>query len=132
MKRIDINYINKYPKFITRTGQTVKFLNYIPEANERNRLLFFVDGNILGCNEEGKCFTINSYDYTELDTNYRNFDVFVADKMDGWVHLYEKNDFFVCDDTIFRTYEDAKSVADKSNVKVDKIAKIEWSIIDDN
>lgn len=131
MKKIDINNIDSYTNFITRQGKLATLIKYVPKANIKTRLLFMVDGNILGCDESGVCWTVNSYSDEFTETSYHNYDVFYDDKVVGWVNLYKvvnKEVLAECS-KVYRTYEEAKK-ASKENVY--RIVKIEWSLEDES
>lgn len=122
MIKIDINELNKYEKFITRGLKPAKFLNYVPEANEKTRLLFMVEGNVIQTDEEGICWFVNSYESSYTNTSFHNFDVFVDDKVKYWTNVYKKgSEYYV--DGVFETYEIAKSNAKDT---VYKTVELNW------
>lgn len=132
MRAIDIrrlSFVNS--KFVTRVGKEVKFLNYVPEANEKNRLLFLLEGNILGCDEEGRCWTVNSYDSSYSETDFRNFDVFVDDLIHGYINIYKTASGYFSHG-IYTSREEAKKEVLEKSEKFVKTLKIEWSEEDES
>lgn len=131
MKEIDIRRIKiNSSKFITRLGKEVKFLNYVPEAGQNNRLLFLLEGNILGCDEQGKCWTVNSYDSSYSETDFRNFDVFVDDLVHGYINIYKSASGYFSHG-IYNSREEAKEQSVESDNFI-KTIKIEWSEDDES
>lgn len=121
MKEIDIKTLKSSSKFVTRGLKPAKFLNYVPEAQERSRLLFMVEGNIVQTDEKGKCWFVNSYDADFTSTSFHNFDVFVDNRVSAWINIKEKGDWYEVEG-IYKTYEEAKN----SKSPVYKTIEIEW------
>ena len=129
MKQIEIDNIEKYNRFVTRGGKPANLLNYVPESNEKNRLIFIVEKNIIMTSETGICYTVNGYSTEYCGSSFNNFDVFVDDIQIGWINLYklESDQTFVgeCSDKIFQTRE----LAVKNAIApILKTIKIEFSI----
>lgn len=134
MKPIEIDKIEKYSSFVTRNGKQAKFIKYVPEANSQTRLLFLVDEKVLGCDTTGKCWVINGVDSSFTDSRYYGFDIFVDNKIVGWINLNAStklknpNVLAECSSLIYKTYEEAIKNATE---KTFKTLKIEWSINDE-
>lgn len=133
MKQIDINKIQSYSKFITKGLKDAKLIAYVPEANERSRLIFMVQGNILHADESGKCYTINGYDSDYSGNSFRNYDVYVDDIQTGWINIYNTSELDThvvaeCSPQVFDSYESAKKNAANN---VFSTVKIEWVIEDE-
>jgi hypothetical protein len=134
MKEIKIDKINSYSKFITRGMKNAKLIAYVPEANEKNRLIFMVQGNILHTDERGKCYTVNGYDSDFSGSDFRTYDVYVDDVQIGWVNIYivptlKKNVVAECSPQVFDSYESAKKNAANNVLST---VKIEWVIEDES
>lgn len=130
MKQIDIKLIDQYPGFITRSGKPAKFVKYIPTASPKTRLLFVVGEQILGCDEQGTCWSVNGIDSSVTETRYVSYDVFVDNKYVGWINLnvseeFQKGVLSECSPFIYSSLEDALR---NSTEKTYKTLKIEWSI----
>ena len=126
MKPIDIKHFSKELKFITRERKEVKLIKYIPEANPKNKLLFLHNGNVLGCDEHGKCHSVNNYDSNFTDTDFTKYDVFVDNTLTGYINIV-KTDNGYSTTGIYNSIEEAKkNVSSKLNFV--KTIKIEWSI----
>lgn len=125
MKPINMRKISVNQRFITRDKQQVKFIQYISAANPKNRLLFLLNGNILACDEEGKCWSINNHDASYTDTDFTKYDVFVDDVMYGWVNLYIDYGTYTVEEKVYSSFEEAKNKSSKN--KHCKTIKIEWS-----
>lgn len=133
MKQIEIDKIHSYSKFITKGLKDAKFIAYVPEASERNRLIFMVQGNILHTDENGKCYTINGYDSDFSGSSFGNYDVYVDDIQIGWINIYKfdgelNNVVANCSPQIFDSYEFAKKNAANNVLST---VKIEWVIEDE-
>lgn len=131
MRQIDIKQIENYTSFITRQGKIAKFIKYVPEAEPKTRLLFLVDDKVLGCDETGKCWVINGMDSSVAETRYFGFDIFVDNKIVGWINinvsnkLKNPNIIMECSPVIYKTQEEALKNATE---KTFKTIKIEWRI----
>ena len=123
MKKIDISQIDESTTYITREGKHIRLLNYVSQAHSRSKLLFLLEGNILGCDEEGKCWTVNNYDSSYTDTDFSKFDVFVDDRIKGYLNVYKEGKWFR-NSKLYRTREEAKSNAES---ELYKIIEVEWS-----
>ena len=123
MKKIDISQIDESTTYITREGKQIRLLNYVSQAHSRSKLLFLLEGNILGCDEEGKCWTVNNYDSSYTDTDFSKFDVFVDDRIKGYLNVYKEGKWFR-NSKLYRTREEAKSNAESG---LYKIIEVEWS-----
>ena len=124
MKEIDISKLSSYSKFVTRTGKEVSLIKYVPQAHDKSKLLFILEGNVLGCDEKGKCWTVNSYDSFYTETSYLNFDVFAEDVIVGYINIFELNgSWFVQEGRIHRNLEEAIQKKQKGS----KIIKIDWT-----
>lgn len=130
MKEIDIENIENYTSFITRQGKVAKYIKHIPKADLKNRLLFLVDDKVLGCDQNGKCWTINGVDSSVLETKYYGFDIFVDSKITGWININNNdkqkssNILMECSPVIYKTQEEALK---NTTEKTFKTIKIEWS-----
>ncbi len=134
MKQIDINKIQSYSKFITKGLKNAKLIAYVPEATEKNRLIFMVQGNILHTDENGKCYTVNGYDSDFSGSSFGTYDVYVDDIQAGWVNIYNTNSSITnvvaeCFPQIFDSYESAKKNAANNVLST---VKIEWVIEDES
>lgn len=134
MKQIDISKINSYSRFVTAGLKEAKFISHQPEAKEKNRLIFMVDGNIILTDERGKCYTINGYDSSYFEASgYTNFDVFVDDIQRGWINILKSNAteeiVSTCSGEIYNSFQTAKKFFDENCLKT---VQIEWVIEDDN
>ena len=134
MKQIEIDKLESYTKFITKGLKNAKLIAYIPEANEHNRLIFMVQGNILHTDEKGKCYTVNGYDSNFSGSSFGIYDVFVDDVQIGWINIYKCDNIFdnvvaECSPQIFDSYELAKKNAANNVLST---VKIEWVIEDES
>lgn len=134
MKQIEIDKIQSYTKFITKGMKNAKLIAYVPEANEHNRLIFMVQGNILHTDETGKCYTVNGYDSDFSGSSFRSYDVYVDDIQIGWINIYnlnsnEDNVVAECSPQIYDSYESAKKNAANNIIST---VKIEWVIEDES
>ena len=132
MKPIDILQINSYSKFVTRGTMEAKFVSHQPQASENTRLIFMVGGNIILTDESGKCHSVNGYDSSYLETNFKNFDVFVDDIQIGWINILrtegEGDVISSCSGKIYNSFQTAKKYFDENCLKT---VKIEWVIEDE-
>jgi hypothetical protein len=126
MKIIDVKNLSKQQKFVTKDKFEVKLIQYVPEANPKNRLLFLLHGNILGCDEQGKCWTLNNYDASYTDSDFSKYDVFVDNIMHGYANLYNVSSKFKIDGVYSSKEEAEQNVS--SNKQFVKTIKIEWSV----
>lgn len=130
MKEIVINHINQYSSFITRNGKKAVFVKHVPSNNEKNRLVFVVGEQILGCDEKGICWYINGNDSSITESRYMAYDVFVDDKCVGWLNLEtntnikEKNILSECSSVIYASLQEALK---HSTEKTYKTIKLEWT-----
>lgn len=123
MRKIDISKIDEQTSYVTKEGKAVKLLNYVSQAHPRSKLLFLLEGNILGCDEEGKCWTVNNYDSSFTDTDFRKFDVFVDDRIKGYMNIYKEGKWFR-NSKLHKTREEAKKFAEP---ELYKTIEIDWS-----
>ena len=131
MKPIEIDKINLYKKFITRKQIVAKLLAYEKEAGENQCLIFLVQGNIIVCDQNGKCRSVNGKGPEWLDTNYGSFDVFYDEIESGWVNLNKSVDkdgkiVYSVDQVVHESIEQAKKAIMSSTYF--STVKIEWSV----
>lgn len=127
MNKIDIKKLSTYTSFVTRENRSVKLLNYVPQANLKNRLLFLLDGNILSCDETGICWFVNSYEESYTETNYRKFDVFVDNKIVAYINISKHGSWYTSEG-LYKTEEEAKLNGKGSDFNT---VKVEWILEDE-
>lgn len=129
MKKIDISKIKTYSKFITKGLKSARLISYEPNANEKNRLIFMVESNIIHTDETGTCYSINGFDQEYSGGSFGNFDVYVDDVINGWINIYDSEttdeSITSCSPIIYNSYENARKNA---NEFVINTIKIEWVI----
>jgi hypothetical protein len=126
MKPITIDKLDTYKKFITRGLKPARLISYVPDANEKNRLIFMVEGNIIHTDETGVCWTLNSFDSYYTGSSFRNYDVMVDDIEFGWINLYNNDSGkLCCSSEIYNSFEEAKKNPTK---QIFKTIQIQWSI----
>lgn len=132
MKPIEIDKINLYKKFITRKQVVAKLLAYEKSAGDDQCLIFLVQGNIIVCDKNGKCRTVNGKGPEWLDTNYSSFDVFYDEVESGWINLYKSVDkdgkiVYSTDQVVQDNIEQAKKAIIDEDTYFSTV-KIEWSV----
>lgn len=113
--------------FITRDGKSAKLLNVVKNVNPKNELLFLSDGLILGCDIEGKCWSVNNFDEKYTDTVFSKYDVFIDNKVILYSHVYKNTvngQYYLVDRQLSFTIEDAIKYKELSRHEDAKLIEI--------